>query len=367
MTATPRARARRWSASGRPRAHAVVCEQPCPTPGARTARPGHEREPGQTASVATSRGPKVSRDRPGRRSPGRGYVLPDTARRCVRPAARKASVISAVVPGRRPAGEPREQAALALGQHLGAGRQGAAKAVGRGVDGPARAPRDDGVDDQAAGDVPVAEEPFVRPGRGTEPITVIRSPARRSSRAGAPRPARPATGRSSSRTSTVAPPPVGDRVTHERDLAPDGPRVEGPTQPGHAALAERCGQEQRRGTPAPAGPPPCRRRLPNRRRPPPGRGQGDPRRWPSTARAAANTTRASTTAHRCSLAYPSGRAMSARLGPCTALCSWAQLRSLTTRRPRSGRRHTVTPSPGRAAARAWPRRCPARRAGRPPT
>ena len=136
--------------------------------------------------------------------------------------------------------EPRQQAALALGQHLRAGGQGAAQPVGRRAGGPAGTPPDNRVDDEAAGDVPVAEEALVRPGplhRSDHGHPFSGHPVVECGGGRGPR-HRPQPPAAQPHVDGCAAAPVGVGIAHEGDLALDGPGFEGPRQPGHTPLAE---------------------------------------------------------------------------------------------------------------------------------
>ncbi len=349
MAATPSASVRTVDA-GRPSATPTAATAAIP---AARSTEGSARvtraKPASTASVATSRGPKDRRDSSGASDHhDEGDVLPRHGQQ-VRQAGGPEGV--GHVGRLRPVvaeGEARQQAALALGQHLGARRQRAAQAVGRGARRVARTPPDDGVDHQAARDVPVADEALVRPGtlhradhRHPLPREAV---VERGGGRGAghrPQPAVPET-----HVDADAAPPVGIGVAHERHLPPHRPGVERGVEARHAALTEGGGEERqagahqrgRRGVRAPTERPRCddHRRTRRQRH----------RREVAVDRDEGGGEDDGAEHDRPPIAHvePPIRLASRRAPPAP----------------------TVTPWPGRGAARAWPRRCRARRAGRRP-
>ena len=209
----------------------------------------------------------------------------------------------------------------------------------------ARPPPDHGVDDQPAGEVPVADEALVRPGGLHQPEDrhpLARQPVveARGGRCSGDRPR----AASAERTSTLTPPrPSGSGSPTSVTSAWRRCPAERRGRPRCADRGRRRGGRGRRTAARARSVRDGDRGGPARRPPPPARSPAPPAgRCPSTApRAARNTPTPSDSPAVAHVGPPTGPGFARAPGP-----------------------PAVTPSPGRAAARAWPRRYPARRGGR---
>ena len=190
--------------------------------------------PARTVSVAASRGPKESRDSSGAAiTRTNAMFCPDTASRCVSPAARKASVMSGGCARSSPRVSPASRLRCRSGSPsapVASVRRRPLAAVLAGS--PGRHPTTVSTTSRPAR-CRYRTKPSYDPGACTDPRTVTRSPASRSSRAAAADARATARRRRPpSRTSTLTPPrPSGSGSPTSVTSARNGPVSSGASRP----------------------------------------------------------------------------------------------------------------------------------------